>query len=43
MIRVKQAHNGTYTVYRDDIAVVAELTKAQADEFQLSLSQVALA
>ena len=43
MIRVKPTHDGTYTVYRDSVAVVAGLTRAQADELLLSLGQRPLA
>lgn len=38
MIRVKATHDGTYTVYRDQTALLHGLTRAQADELATSLA-----
>ena len=37
MIRVRATEDGTYTVYRDRIALACGLTRNQADEFARSL------
>ena len=36
MIRVMATHDGTYTVYRNKIALLFGLTREQADEFARS-------
>ena len=41
MIRVMATHDGTYTVYRDQIALIHGLTRNQADEFARSQGQAA--
>jgi hypothetical protein len=36
MIRVVATHDGTYTVYRDQVALLHGLTRAQAEAFARS-------
>ena len=37
MVRVRATEDGTYTVYRDRVALVCGLSRAQADELARSL------
>ena len=38
MVRVCVTHDGTYTVYRDRLAVASGLTHQQADAFACSIA-----
>ena len=38
MVRVLATQDGTYTVYRDRVALASGLTHQQADTFALSLT-----
>ncbi|MCJ2024929.1 hypothetical protein [Methylobacterium sp. J-067] len=39
-IRVKPTHDGTYTVYRGNLALVSGLTRAQAERYEASITRM---
>ena len=39
LLRVKPTHDGTYTVYRDSLALVSGLTRLQAERYEASVAR----